>query len=69
MEGGAGGDEGEAEGVGDETFLCQNGFDAYRIALGEEQLNHLCVFRLQGCILVMDDVPEVLGEGVGGYAY
>ena len=66
MEGGAGRDEGEAEGIGDETFLRQDGFDADGIAFREEQLNHLCVLRLQGCILVMDDVPEIFGECIGG---
>ena len=51
----------------DDSFLREDGFDAYRIAFGEEQFYHLSVLGLQSCIFVMHDVPKVLRESVRRY--
>ena len=40
-------------------------FDAYRIAFGKEEFDHLCVLCLERFVLVMYDAIEVLGEGIG----
>ena len=51
----------------DYSLLREDGFDADRIAFGEEKFYHLRVFGLESGIFVMHDVPEIFRESIAGY--